>query len=160
MLSGAMDSKLSPITDDEKFDALTAMFVRNNNQAKRDNDGPVNKKVVEFIVKRDPQLYDDWPPLFTTLKTSLVPKVLRGNRQYEFIPYPPTTDEDSIYTKNASFQLNQTLPLNKNLLPQEVTTTVVNDENVKKMIKIIPMVQRRKDKKRIYTVLVANTPDM
>ena len=59
VLTGAMGCKLTPMTENEKFDALTAMFVSNNNQTKCDSDGTVNKKVIKCIVKRDPQLYDD-----------------------------------------------------------------------------------------------------
>ena len=46
-------TKLAELTEKDKFDALTAMFVRNNGLAKFHNDGPLNNKVNKYIINRN-----------------------------------------------------------------------------------------------------------
>ena len=104
-----LGSKLADLTDEDKFDALTAMFVRNNNDPRFNNNGAINQKVQRFIIKESPEEYKEWEEIFKKIKTNLIPKVLRGIKKFETVSYPPNQEDDNIYSKrrNSSFNPQQ-----------------------------------------------------
>ena len=75
------------------------MFVIRNNEKKWDNEHTINKEVKKFIIRKDPRTMDDWDDVFKKMKSQLIPRVLVGQKEYEFITYSADTADDNIYVK-------------------------------------------------------------
>ena len=91
--------KMKNISIEDRIESLRLMFVIRNNQSRWNNESVINKMTRTFILKEDPKTLDDWDTMFTKMKTKLIPKVLDGQQEYEFISYPADADADNIYTK-------------------------------------------------------------
>ena len=90
---------LFKISVEDRREALTRMFVIRNNDEKWNNKHTINDLVRKFIIKKDPRTMDDWDDVFNKMKTQLIPRVLDGQKEYEFIAYPANADDDNIYIK-------------------------------------------------------------
>ena len=91
--------ELFKISVEDRREALTRMFVLRNNDKKWNNEHTINKEVMKFIIRNDPRSLDDWNETFVKMKTQLIPRVLVGQRDYEFITYPADAADDNIYVK-------------------------------------------------------------
>ena len=92
-------TKLRQISSEDKREALTRMFVIRNNKAEHNNNGVINQLVHKYILKKDPRSIPDWNKVFQGMKRELIPRILDGQKEYEYISYPVDKDNDSIYTK-------------------------------------------------------------
>ena len=91
--------KMLPISFEDQHEALVRMFVIRNNKSEWNNDGIINDLVHKRILKRDPRTMGDWNKAFDEMKRNLVPRIMDGQKGYEFTSYPANKDDDSIYTK-------------------------------------------------------------
>ena len=91
--------KMKQISSEDKLESLRLMFVIRNNSIERNNNSEINKMTKRFIMKYDPKTLDDWKKAFVDMKTKLIPKVLEGQQEYEFVSYSADPDADNIYTK-------------------------------------------------------------
>ena len=90
---------MKTVSNEDRLESLRLMFVIRNNNSRWNNESVINKMTRAFILKEDPKTLDDWEKMFTKMKTKLIPKVLDGQQEYEFISYPADIDTDNIYTK-------------------------------------------------------------
>ena len=88
---------ISQISDEDKHEALINMFVIKNNKAKWNNDGNINALVYKYIIKKDPNTMDNWDLCFQSMKRELIPRILDGNKDYEFQAHPLDPNDDNIY---------------------------------------------------------------
>ena len=92
-----VNKHVKELSDEDKLDALTGMFVRKNNSLQYKNRGNINKLVRDKIIKEDPQNVRAWTDLFGIIKTSLISSQLRGLKDYQYITYPPRQEDDALY---------------------------------------------------------------
>ena len=91
--------KISGISIEDQLEALKLMFVHRNNKPQYNNEGKINELVFKRFFKGDPKTLDDWDEEFKKMKYDLIPRIMDGHRDYEYITYPVDADEDNIYTK-------------------------------------------------------------
>ena len=91
--------KLLEISDEDKHESLTRMFVIRNNRSQWDNDGKINALVYKYIVKKDPRSMVSWNLCFNNMKRELIPRILDGQKDYEYQSYPVDENNDNIYIK-------------------------------------------------------------
>ena len=87
------------VTNEQVLDALSAIFVRNNNNPKFDNNGEINRKVVGYIYKTDPKTTDDWKDMFNEMKNKLIPNVFKSLKEWQYVTYPTNISDYDIYKK-------------------------------------------------------------
>ena len=92
-------TKMFNVSIEDKREALTRMFVIRNNKSEWNNDGVINGLVRKFLLKKDPRTMADWAVAFQHMKTQLIPRILDGQKEYEYVSYPENPDDDTIYTK-------------------------------------------------------------
>ena len=88
---------IKALSDEDKLDALTGMFVRKNNSVQYKNRGNINKLVRDKIIKEDPHTLAQWSNVFNNMKDELISSQLRGMKEYQFITYPPRAEDDTLY---------------------------------------------------------------
>ena len=109
------DIKMSPFSWEDQEESLIGMFVHRNNNPRYNNDGNINKLVVKRLCsKKAHQLGNSlaWNKIFSDIKLDLIPPVLVGRREYEYITYPPRDEDDKIYTRSRK-------PFNPTQQPQK-----------------------------------------
>ena len=95
--------KMPELSWEDQRDSLIGMFVRRNNKAKYHNDGKINHLVVKRLsVKKAHELSSLklWDKIFNQMKIDLIPAVMAGDREYEYITYPPNDNDSKIYTRD------------------------------------------------------------
>ena len=93
------DTKLYPVSVEDKREALTRMFIIRNNSPRFNNVGKVNDRVVKYLLAEDPRQMKDWDKCFNDMKQKLIPRLLDGQKEYEYIHYPIDKNDDTIYVK-------------------------------------------------------------
>ena len=91
--------RIRGVTNEQIIEALTAIFIRNNNQSKFGNDGVINQKVVNFIYRKNPSTTDDWTTIFTDMQTQLIPNCFKSLKNWQYITYPTNVSDYDIYKK-------------------------------------------------------------
>ena len=93
------ETKMFKVSVEDRREALTRMFIIRNNNPKWNNEGVINGLVHKYLFKKDPRSMEDWDNAFTEMKTKLIPRILDGQADYEYISYPVNENDDSIYAK-------------------------------------------------------------
>ena len=89
--------EIKKINHEQQMEILTGIFVRNNNNPKFHNVGSTNKRVVDYIARKDPQDLAQWNAAFKSMKKYLIPKVFQGMKEYTYTTYAPAANDDDIY---------------------------------------------------------------
>ena len=100
------DARVRVVSNEQILDALTAIFIRNNNSSKFDNDGLINQKVVQFIYRKNPSKYDDWKTIFNDMEKQLIPTSFKSLREYQYVTYPTDLSDYDIYKKPSKLHEN------------------------------------------------------
>jgi len=90
------ESKMKRVSREQKVDALQAIFIRNNNCQKYDNQGEINKKIVNHLYSKNPMTYANWVDILDEIH-ELIPKSFQSLKQYQFITYPTNATDYDIY---------------------------------------------------------------
>ena len=93
---------ISQISDEDKHEALIRMFVIRNNKPQWNNDGKINALVYKYVLKKDPNSMESWNLCFQSMKRELIPRILDGQQEYEYQPYPIDENCDSIYSQRKT----------------------------------------------------------
>ena len=91
--------QVAAVTKEQAVDALSAIFIRNNNKSKFGNDGQINKKLVQYIGRKNPKTYEDWKTMFKDMETNLIPACFKTLPDYQFIPYQSDKADYDIYKR-------------------------------------------------------------
>ena len=95
------------VTDEQILDALTAIFIRNNNVSKLGNDGIINQKVVQFIYRKNPTTYEHWKNIFKDIQSQLIPDCFKSLREYQYTTYPSNPSDYDVYKKPSKPEENK-----------------------------------------------------
>ena len=92
--------KVADVTKEQAVDALSAIFIRNNNKPKFNNDGKINKTLVSYIGKKNPKTYEEWKAMFAGIEADLIPACFKTLPEYQFIPYQSDKADYDIYKQS------------------------------------------------------------
>jgi len=93
--------KVADVSKEQAVDALSAIFIRNNNKSKFGNDGKINKTMVQYIGRKNPKTYDDWNSMFNGIEANLIPACFKTLPDYQFIPYQSDKADYDIYKRSS-----------------------------------------------------------
>ena len=93
-----MTHHMAALSANDLFDICCSVFIINNNKHDRQNDGQINAATVAYIVKSDPQKFEDFTNILTGIHTKITPKCTAGIRKFQ--AYPNTPDDFNPYSKS------------------------------------------------------------
>ena len=95
--------KMAELSWEDQKDSLIGMFVRRNNKPRYHNDGKINHLVIKRLSSKKAEEISSlvlWDKIFNAMKVNLIPPVMVGEPEYEYITYPPNANDDKIYTRD------------------------------------------------------------
>ena len=100
------NSKMKKLSKEQKVDALQAIFIRNNNCEKYDNQGAINAKLVNHLYSKNPETYQEWKNILDEIH-DFIPKSFQSLKKYQFIAYPTNTSDYDIYKTSKQSKDNK-----------------------------------------------------
>lgn len=99
--------RIPKISDELKHEILLGIFIRNNNEARCNNMGQINRETRKFVARKDPSAYKDWKPIFVAMELELIPRCYQTLPEYQYQTYDFCPNEYDIYLSPKKKQSKQ-----------------------------------------------------
>ena len=75
------DHRMKWVSSEQKIEALQAIFIQNNNNPKFQNEGIINKELVNHLHSRNLITLQEWIDIVKGVKNNLIPKSFQSLKE-------------------------------------------------------------------------------